>query len=714
LKKLLNKGNLLILALWALWFLLLWYVSITAKDLKPFDPFEILEIEPGATDKEIKKAYRTLSLKFHPDKNPDPKATQYFAEYITKAYQALTDEVSRKNYEKYGHPDGPQAMNVGVALPEWMFAKDKNVAPLMLLALVGVGILLPLAAVSWYMLSSNKFTGPNRIMQETLAFYYHSKYSVKESQALVRIPETLVCAMEFITMPTPSEQTLSLDELRKIVLRSNPDLKEKTQFWKRKASVLKAHMLLLAHLDRETDNVPANLQADMKYVLTKSLVLLEEMLKIAMLPRPPHGYGWQTPSLAIVEMLQCMSQALSIEFRKPTGKLSEASAGLLQLPHFDTDVLKKLKRRKVNTLKELQDLEEKERVEALQSCGLASSHVEEISTLLSSLPSIYVRAACEVDGEEEIMEGDVAKCKVRIMLTRPSHNAETFEVPTKGKAIRAFAPKFPAPRDESWYFFLTDQATNSLMGYTKASLQEAEAYGFAHPEAAEDWAAGAGEAKAAGTEAGKDNRPVPKALATATKFINRYSNGRQHTAGAEDSGEGGSDEEAGQEVELSFMAPPKAGKYELQLHVMSDCYVGCDKVVPVKLRVSQMTRAIAEGRDAKALAKMQQWQDSDEEEDGEEGKSRRKKGKAEPKAEGSEEEGKGEEEEEEEEEEDEDEGDDYDSDETGELETGSEDEEEEEGEEEGEDLPPLVEQEDVMNNEGKSTGKAAAGSKKNN
>jgi hypothetical protein len=51
-----------------------------------------------------------------------------------------------------------------------------------LLALVGCGILLPLVIVSWYMLSSNKFAGPNRIMQETLAFYFHSKYSIKESQ----------------------------------------------------------------------------------------------------------------------------------------------------------------------------------------------------------------------------------------------------------------------------------------------------------------------------------------------------------------------------------------------------------------------------------------------------------------------------------------------------------------------------------------------------
>ena len=58
-------------------------------------------------------------------------------------------------------------------------------------------------------------------------------------QSLVRIPETLVCAMEFISMPTPADQTQSLDDLRKMVLRYHPDLKEKTAFWKRKASVLK-------------------------------------------------------------------------------------------------------------------------------------------------------------------------------------------------------------------------------------------------------------------------------------------------------------------------------------------------------------------------------------------------------------------------------------------------------------------------------------------
>lgn len=37
-----------------------------------FEPFSILGLEPGASDSEIKKAYRRLSIQYHPDKNPDP------------------------------------------------------------------------------------------------------------------------------------------------------------------------------------------------------------------------------------------------------------------------------------------------------------------------------------------------------------------------------------------------------------------------------------------------------------------------------------------------------------------------------------------------------------------------------------------------------------------------------------------------------------------
>lgn len=66
----------------------------------------------------------------------------------------------------------------------------------------------------------------------------------------------------------------------------------------------------------------------------------------------------------------------------------------------------------------------------------------------------------------------------------------------------------------------------------------------------------------------------------------------------------------------SVCSSSRAGKYELQVIVMCDAYVGCDRVLPVRLRVAALTRAAQEGRDARALAKQQQWASDDESEGG--------------------------------------------------------------------------------------------------
>jgi len=66
------------------------------KILKTFDPYETLEIDESASLREVKKAYRKLSLIYHPDKNPDdPLATAKFI-LITKAYNCLTDETMKE------------------------------------------------------------------------------------------------------------------------------------------------------------------------------------------------------------------------------------------------------------------------------------------------------------------------------------------------------------------------------------------------------------------------------------------------------------------------------------------------------------------------------------------------------------------------------------------------------------------------------------------
>ena len=74
---------------------------------KNTDYYELLNIDKNATESDIKKAYRTAAMKWHPDKNPDNKeeAEKKFKE-ISEAYGVLSDAEKRNNYDKFGTRDG--------------------------------------------------------------------------------------------------------------------------------------------------------------------------------------------------------------------------------------------------------------------------------------------------------------------------------------------------------------------------------------------------------------------------------------------------------------------------------------------------------------------------------------------------------------------------------------------------------------------------------
>ena len=66
------------------------------------DYYDVLGVKKDADKREIKKAYRKLALKYHPDKNPSKDAEEKFKE-ISEAYAVLSDEEKRQMYDQYGH-----------------------------------------------------------------------------------------------------------------------------------------------------------------------------------------------------------------------------------------------------------------------------------------------------------------------------------------------------------------------------------------------------------------------------------------------------------------------------------------------------------------------------------------------------------------------------------------------------------------------------------
>ncbi|KOB65320.1 Sec63 [Operophtera brumata] len=375
---------------WVLLGFLAYKVSQFDYEMSNFDPYEILGLPPGATQAEIKKSYRKQSLILHPDKETgDEKAFMK----LTKAYQALTDDEARRNWEKYGNPDGPGAMSFGIALPSWIVEKENSVWVLGLYALVFM-VAMPTAVGMWWY-RSIRFSGEQVLLDTTQMYFYfcHKTPSMPLKRALM----ILAASCEFDKRHNSE-----------ILLRELPNLgeKNKEQPLCRPYSI-KARALLHAHLSRMR-LPPDTLECDRRYVVSRCPDLVLEMVNF--------------PRLPTIETIEnCMKLSPMI-----VQGLWEYKSPLLQLPYITEDHLKYFTNRKkhIKSLLQLAQLPGEDRRQVLRF--LNDKQYDDLMKVLGNMPYIHFQVNTEVIDDENSTEVTAGAIVTVTVFLRRTNMKELF------------------------------------------------------------------------------------------------------------------------------------------------------------------------------------------------------------------------------------------------------------------------------------------------
>ncbi|KAK2502738.1 hypothetical protein MC885_017712 [Smutsia gigantea] len=408
--------KIVLLAGWALLFLA-YKVSKTDREYQEYNPYEVLNLDPGATVAEIKKQYRLLSLKYHPDKGGD----EVLFMRIAKAYAALTDEESRKNWEEFGNPDGPQATSFGIALPAWI-VDQKNSTLVLLVYGLAFMVILPVVVGSWWY-RSIRYSG-DQILIRTMQIYTYFVYKTRNMD-MKRLIMVLAGASEFDPQynkdatSRPADNILIPQLIREIgsinLKKNEPPLTCPYS--------LKARVLLLCHLARM--KIPETLEEDQQFMLKKCPALLQEMVNVIcqliIMARSREEREFRAPTLASLENCMKLSQ-MAVQ------GLQQFKSPLLQLPHIEEDTLRRVsnhKKYKIKTIQALVSLKESDRHNLLHF--LEDEKYEEVMAVLGSFPYVTMDIKSQVLDDEDSNDITVGSLvTVLVRLTRQTM-AEVFE-----------------------------------------------------------------------------------------------------------------------------------------------------------------------------------------------------------------------------------------------------------------------------------------------
>jgi len=393
---------------WVLFFYVAYKTTQYDYEFANFDPYEILQVEVGSSPAAIKSAYRKLSLIHHPDKESGDE-TAFMR--LSKAYQALTDEIARKNWEMYGNPDGPGAISFGIALPSWIVEKENSIWVLGLYALVFM-VALPVTVGTWWY-RSIRYSGDQVLLDTTQMYYYF--FHKTPHMAIKRILMVLGASAEFHRRNNPDIQERPSDNMEvPQLMKRLPQLNEKNK--ERPLCFIysiKARALLHAHLSR-LPLPPTTLEEDRVAVMKKCPALIQEkVVCVSQLIMLAHaGRLSRMPSLSTLE--GCMKLSAMV-----VQGLWECKSPLLQLPHISEDNLKYFssKRHQVRSLEQLARLKEEDRRSVLNH--LEDNQYENVIRVLGALPWVEMDVKVEVvDDEATTVYTAGAIVTVTVALTR--------------------------------------------------------------------------------------------------------------------------------------------------------------------------------------------------------------------------------------------------------------------------------------------------------